>query len=119
MQMTNSRLEEVRQDRHNAVFKEKRLKARQRKGLMAVAASLVENAEVGSFFMGLAAWLISLMVLDFPSLLDFSQPCLLLFNVLCECSFYSIFQSACVCVGHFCTASVEPLFNTAPKGQNP
>ena len=77
--MTNSRIEEVRQDRHNAVFKEKRLKARQRKGLMAVAASLVENAEVGLFFVGLSAWLISSAVFDFPSLLDFSQPCLLLF----------------------------------------
>ena len=52
--MTSSRLEEVRQDRHNAVFKEKRLKARQRKDLMAVASSLVENAEVCSSFYVLA-----------------------------------------------------------------
>ena len=69
MQMTNSRLEEVRQDRHNAVFKEKRLKARQRKGLMAVAASLVENAEVGSFFMGFCR------LADFFDGLGFSLSC--------------------------------------------
>ncbi|XP_070185951.1 centriolar coiled-coil protein of 110 kDa-like isoform X2 [Littorina saxatilis] len=43
--MTNSRVDEVRQDRHNAVFKEKRLKARQRKHLMEVANQLVENTE--------------------------------------------------------------------------
>ncbi|KAL8565050.1 hypothetical protein ACOMHN_003426 [Nucella lapillus] len=45
--MTRSKVEEIRQDRHNAVFKEKRLKVRQRKQLMEVAHSLVENAEGG------------------------------------------------------------------------
>jgi hypothetical protein len=43
--MTNNRREEMRHDRHSAAFKEKRMRARQRKHLMAVASSIVENAD--------------------------------------------------------------------------
>ena len=40
------------------------------------------------------------------------------FLMCCVNVVFILFFKVCVCVGHLCTVSVEPLFNTAPKGQN-